>query len=152
VYGFMLLGASPDSSGGRRSAFGTISYRSVPRRMKAGRPALTRPAGDCRNPRPGAVMNGCLEVPVAHHLSAKKRIRQNVKRRARNMHWKSTLRTSVKGLRAALSEGDAAKAAELLPATVALINKVASKGVIHKNTASRYVSRLSRAVSQAQTS
>ena len=83
---------------------------------------------------------------MAHHKSAQKRIRQTAKRNARNSYWRSTMRTARKNLRAAIAEGNAAKAAELLPSTVGLVNKLVSKGVLHKNTAQRYVSRDSKAV------
>lgn len=79
---------------------------------------------------------------MANHKSALKRIRQTAKRNERNRYWRKTLRTSIKSLRAAIDSGDQDKAAELLNKTVSTINRVASKGVIHKAQASRRVSRL----------
>lgn len=79
---------------------------------------------------------------MANHKSALKRIRQTAKRNERNRYWRSTLRTSIKSLRAAIDAGDKDKASELLNKTVSTINRVASKGVIHKAQASRRVSRL----------
>jgi len=83
---------------------------------------------------------------VAHHKQAKKRIRQTETRRLRNNAWRSQMRTGIKRLRAAIEAGDFETAKTLLPATVSIVNRVSTKGVIHANTASRYVSRLSKAV------
>ncbi len=85
---------------------------------------------------------------MAHHKSAQKRIRQTARRNERNTYWRSTMRSSIKKIRLAIDagEGDAAKA--LLPTTIGMINHVCSKGVIHKKTASRYISRLSKAVNR----
>jgi small subunit ribosomal protein S20 len=79
---------------------------------------------------------------VAHSLSAKKRIRQNIKRRARNRHRKELVKTEVKAYQAALAGGDIAKAEAQLNKTVSRLDKVAAKGAIHKNTAARKRSRL----------
>jgi small subunit ribosomal protein S20 len=81
---------------------------------------------------------------VAHSLSAKKRIRQTVKRRARNRHRKDLVKAQVKSYQAALATGDVAKAEEELRKTVSRLDKVAAKGTIHKNTAARKRSRLAR--------
>ena len=84
---------------------------------------------------------------MAHHASAKKRMRQGEKRRARNRNNVSQLKTQVKKLRAAIADGNAEAAKQLLPQTVGEIDKAAKKGVVHDNAASRYKSRLSRKVS-----
>ena len=84
---------------------------------------------------------------MAHHASALKQMRQCQKRRARNRQNLSQLKTQVKKLRAAISEGNATSAESLLPATVGQIDKAAKKGVIHDNAAARYKSRLGRRVS-----
>jgi small subunit ribosomal protein S20 len=84
---------------------------------------------------------------VAHHASALKQMRQGEKRRARNRKNLSQLKTQVKKLRAAIAEGDAEAAKNLLPETVGEIDKAAKKGVVHDNAASRYKSRLARKVS-----
>ncbi len=81
---------------------------------------------------------------MAHSLSAKKRDRQNLKRRARNRHRKEQIKTEVKAFQAALASGDVAKAQEQLNKTVSRLDKVAAKGAIHKNTAARKRSRLAR--------
>jgi len=78
--------------------------------------------------------------------SVLKRDRQNEKRRDLNRNVKSSMRTAIKKLTAAIEERDAEKAGQELKKVVPTIDKAASKGVIHKNTASRYVSRLTRKV------
>lgn len=83
---------------------------------------------------------------MAHHASARKQMRQGVKRRARNRQNVSQLKTHVKKLRAAISEGNAKAAESLLSGTVGQIDKAAKKGVIHDNAAARYKSRLTRKV------
>jgi small subunit ribosomal protein S20 len=74
-------------------------------------------------------------------------MRQGEKRRARNRNNVSQLKTQVKKLRAAIADGNAEAAKQLLPQTVGEIDKAAKKGVVHDNAASRYKSRLSRKVS-----
>jgi small subunit ribosomal protein S20 len=80
---------------------------------------------------------------LAHHASALKHMRQSVKRRARNRSNLSLLKTQVKQLRTALQGGDAAASEKLLSRTVSEIDRAAKKGVIHRNAAGRYKSRLS---------
>ena len=87
---------------------------------------------------------------MANHKSSEKRNRQAPKRRARNLLHLSTMRTYMKRLRAALGKGDVATAKETLPKALHAVAKAASKGVIHRNTASRYFSRLTTAVAKAQ--
>lgn len=74
--------------------------------------------------------------------SALKAHRQNVVRRARNRDLRSTLRTGLKGIRVALNAGKLDEAKTLLGAAVSLVDKMAGKGIIHKNTAGRYKSRM----------
>ena len=81
---------------------------------------------------------------MAHSLSAKKRVRQNEKRRARNRHRKTVVREDVKTFTAAVTAGDVAKAEEALKTTVIRLDKTAAKGTIHKNAAARKRSRLTR--------
>ena len=83
---------------------------------------------------------------MPNHKSAMKRVRQNEKRRIRNRHIMSTTRTLIKGVRAAIDSGDAAAAKEVLPKAVNALNAAVTKGVIHRNQASRKISRLTRAV------
>jgi small subunit ribosomal protein S20 len=87
---------------------------------------------------------------VAHSLSAKKRIRQNLKRRARNRARKADIRTQVKSFMSALSSGDMAKAETELRATAKRLDQVAAKGTIHKNAAARKRSRLARRLNAAR--
>ncbi|MEL7060697.1 MAG: 30S ribosomal protein S20 [Acidobacteriota bacterium] len=83
---------------------------------------------------------------MANSESAKKRIRQNEKRAARNRWHRSRMRTAIKKLRAAIASGDAAAAQQLLPGTLGLVDHTAQRGVIHANAASRTKSRLTKAV------
>ena len=83
---------------------------------------------------------------MAHHASAEKQMRQDIKRRARNRKNLSQLKTQVKKLRAVIATGDAEAAKKLLPETVGEIDKAAKKGVVHDNAASRHKSRLTRKV------
>lgn len=86
---------------------------------------------------------------MANHKSAEKRNRQRPKRRARNIQHLSTMRTFMKRVRKALDGKDLEVARDTLPKAIHAITKAASKGVIHRNTASRYVSRLTKAVTRA---
>jgi small subunit ribosomal protein S20 len=79
---------------------------------------------------------------VAHSLSAKKRIRQSIKRRARNRARKETLKDQTRAYLEALASNDVAKAEAELNKTVVRLDKVAAKHTIHKNTAARRRSRL----------
>lgn len=83
---------------------------------------------------------------MAHHASARKHMRQSLKRRARNKSNASLLKTRIKKLRAAIASGNADEARRMLPATVGSIDKAAKKGVIHDNAAARHKSRLTRRV------
>ena len=85
---------------------------------------------------------------MPNHKSSEKRMRQNEKRRLINRSNRSRLRTSVKKLRAALSEGDANEVQTLLPSTISAIDKAVQKGVLHRNAAARYKSRLTIRVNQ----
>jgi len=78
--------------------------------------------------------------------SAKKQLRKNLKRREINRRNLSRLRTYIKKLRRAIEAGDAQLARELLPQTVSIIDKSIQKGVIHRNAAARYKSRLTTLV------
>ena len=78
--------------------------------------------------------------------SALKANRQNIRRRAHNRELRSRLRTALKAIRAALDSKDLAGAKAALNATVSIVDKMATKGIIHRNTAGRYKSRLSARV------
>jgi len=83
---------------------------------------------------------------LAHHKSAIKRIKQNAKKNARNRHVSSTLKTYIKRVREAVEEKDRDAAVAALKRAIPVIDSTATKGVIHKSTASRNVSRLTRLV------
>lgn len=83
---------------------------------------------------------------MANNPSAEKRNRQNLKRRDRNRSARSRMRTAIKKLRTAVDSEDAKTAQELLPSTLSLIDATAQKKIIHGNTAARYKSRLTKAV------
>jgi small subunit ribosomal protein S20 len=88
------------------------------------------------------------EVSVAHHKSARKRARQSIERKQRNLHVKSRVRTLVKQFRAATAAGDDS-AREKLRIAESAIRKAASKGVIPKRRASRAVGRLAKNLGSA---
>jgi small subunit ribosomal protein S20 len=79
---------------------------------------------------------------MAHHQSAKKRIRQTERRTEVNRARVSRIRTFVKKVELAISGGDAAAAQAALKEAQPELMKGAQAGVLHKNTASRKVSRL----------
>lgn len=83
---------------------------------------------------------------MPNHKSAMKRVRQNEKRRIRNRHIMSTTRTYIKAVRAAIDSGNAEAAREALPKAVNALNAAVTKGVVHRNQASRKISRLTVAV------
>lgn len=85
---------------------------------------------------------------MANIKSAKKRILVNRTKAERNKAIKSGVKTSVKKVLAAIEANDKDAAAQALLAATATIDKAASKGVYHKNTASRKVSRLAQAVNK----
>lgn len=87
---------------------------------------------------------------MAHSLSAKKRIRQNEKRRARNRGRKVQLKAKIREFSETLSTGDPAKSAEVLRTAIKKIDQTAAKGSIHKNTASRKKSQLQRRLNALQ--
>jgi small subunit ribosomal protein S20 len=86
---------------------------------------------------------------MPNHKSAEKRVRQNEKRRVINRNNRSRLRTSIKNLRLALTAGDTEQLQTLLPSTVSTIDKAVQKGILHRNAAARYKSRLTVRVNQA---
>ncbi len=83
---------------------------------------------------------------MANHKSALKRNRQNQVRTARNTHIRSTMRSYVKQVRTAVSAADKEAATVALAKAVPYIDKASTKGVIHKATASRKISRLTKLV------
>jgi small subunit ribosomal protein S20 len=86
---------------------------------------------------------------LANTVSAEKRNRQAQKRRARNVHVRTGMKTAVKKVREALEKGDAAGAKAALATAERALGKASAKGVLHKNAASRRISRLAKAVAHA---
>ena len=85
---------------------------------------------------------------MANIKSAKKRILVNRTKAARNKAIKSGVKTAVKKVNAAIAANDKAAAQQELITATSTIGKAASKGVYHKNTAARKVSRLAQAVNK----
>ncbi len=81
---------------------------------------------------------------MAHSLSAKKRVRQNEKRRTINRARKSQVKTQVKRFEAALSSGDAEAAKEQYRLVVKKLDKTAATSTMHKKTVARKKSRLAK--------
>lgn len=89
---------------------------------------------------------------MATHKSALKRQKQDEKRSQRNVHIRSTVKTLIKRVRLAVEAKDIDKARTTLAEAIPAIDKAKSKGVIHRNTASRKISRLTRRVNSLQSS
>ncbi|HLB59725.1 MAG TPA: 30S ribosomal protein S20 [Bdellovibrionota bacterium] len=85
---------------------------------------------------------------MAIHKSAEKRARQNTKRAARNRSHRTSVRTAIKNVRVAVTSKDLMKAKEALRIAIPKIDRAVNHGVMKKETASRNISRLTRAVNQ----
>ena len=83
---------------------------------------------------------------MANSAQARKRARQAVKQRAHNMSLRSTLRTAIKKVRKAVEAGDKAAAQAVFKESQSVIDSIADKNIVHKNTAARRKSLASRAV------
>ena len=83
---------------------------------------------------------------LANHKSAEKRARQNEKRRVRNKAVKTRIKHVTKEVRLASGEASKEEALEKLKAAQSIVDKALKKGVIHKKTAARKISRLSKLV------
>lgn len=83
---------------------------------------------------------------MATHQSAIKRSKQNEKRRLRNISIKSSVRTEIKTVVRALETKDAEQSKAALMKVIPVLTKAAAKGVFHKKTASRKISRLTKKV------
>jgi small subunit ribosomal protein S20 len=88
---------------------------------------------------------------VAHSLSAKKRVRQNIKRRAINRARKSQIKTQIKRFETALASGDAKAASEQYKLIVKKLDKAAATSTMHKKTAARRKSRLAKRLNALKT-
>ena len=85
---------------------------------------------------------------MASHESALKAHRQNVKRREHNRQLRTRLRSALRDIRAAIDSEDPAKVKDALRSTISLVDKMAAKKLIHRNTAGRYKSRLASRVAK----
>ena len=83
---------------------------------------------------------------MAHSLSAKKRVRQTAKRRERNRDRKRVIRLELKKMQTALTAGDKAAAATELKKAQQVLDRIATRGTLHPNTAARRKSKLARKV------
>jgi small subunit ribosomal protein S20 len=83
---------------------------------------------------------------VANSPQARKRARQNEKRRTHNASLRSMARTYIKKVNAAIDSGNAEEALSAYNAAVPIIDRIADKGIIHKNKAARHKSRLNAQV------
>jgi small subunit ribosomal protein S20 len=88
---------------------------------------------------------------VAHSLQAKKRARQNAKRRIINRARKSQVKTQIKHFEATLSKGDTEAAGEQFRLLTQKLDKTAAKSTMHKKTAARKKSRLARKLNALKT-
>lgn len=88
---------------------------------------------------------------MAHSLSARKRIRQNAKRRALNRWRLRAMRQAIKEFRAKLTHGTIDEATAAFRACSRIVDRTAQKGVIHKNQAARRKSRMSAALKARKT-
>ncbi|MEN6483370.1 MAG: 30S ribosomal protein S20 [Syntrophobacteraceae bacterium] len=85
---------------------------------------------------------------MANHKSAIKRAKQSEQRRIRNRARKTRMKNVVKEVEQALAGNSPELAVERLKLAISVIDKTASKGVIHKNNAARQISRLTRKVNE----
>ena len=85
---------------------------------------------------------------MANHKSALKRARQNEVKRINNKGYKTKVKKAVKEVRAAISDNSVGQAKKSFVKTVSIVQKAASKGVIHRNQASRKISRLATQINQ----
>lgn len=85
---------------------------------------------------------------MASHDSALKAHRQNVRRREHNRQLRTRLRSALRDIRAAIDSEDPAKVQDALRDTISLVDKMAKKKLIHRNTAGRYKSRLASRVAK----
>jgi len=86
---------------------------------------------------------------MPNHKSAEKRVRQSEKRRVINRGNRSKVRTYIKKVHVALDSGKSDEIKSVLPETISVIDKAVQKGVMHKNAAARYKSRLTLKANQA---
>jgi small subunit ribosomal protein S20 len=85
---------------------------------------------------------------VASHDSALKAHRQNIKHREHNRQLRTRLRGALRDIRTAIDSGDPKDVKDALRATISMVDKMAAKGLIHRNSAGRYKSRLARRIAK----
>lgn len=85
---------------------------------------------------------------MASHDSALKAHRQNVKRREHNRQLRTRLRNALRDIRSAIDAGTPDQVKDAVSQTVSLVDKMAGKGLIHRNTAGRYKSRLAARIAK----
>lgn len=85
---------------------------------------------------------------MASHESALKAHRQNIKRREANRQFRARMRSALRTIRTAIDNGNPAEVKDALRSTISLVDKMAGKGIIHRNTAGRYKSRLASRVAK----
>jgi small subunit ribosomal protein S20 len=85
---------------------------------------------------------------VASHDSALKAHRQNVHRREHNRQLRTRLRGALRDIRTAIDGGNPGQLQDALRSTISLVDKMAGKGLIHRNTAARYKSRLASRIAR----
>jgi small subunit ribosomal protein S20 len=83
---------------------------------------------------------------MANSAQARKRARQTIKQRAHNMAQRSEIRTAIKKVRKAIEEGNQEAAMKQMHESQSVIDRIADKKIMHKNTASRTKSRLVHAI------
>lgn len=88
---------------------------------------------------------------MAHHKSAKKRIRSSERKRIRNRIFRSRARTHVKTARALMEQGDVDAARREAELAVQVLDKAAGKGILHRNNAARRKSRLMKRLAKLET-
>lgn len=85
---------------------------------------------------------------MASHESALKAHRQNIRHRERNRQFRARMRSALRAIRAAIDSGNPAEVKDALRNTISLVDRMAGKGIIHRNTAGRYKARLSSRVAK----
>ena len=83
---------------------------------------------------------------MANSPQAKKRARQNDTRRTQNSALRSKMRTYIKSVKSAIDAGEKEKAQEAYKAAVPVLDSMSGKGIVQKNTAARYKSRMNAAI------
>jgi small subunit ribosomal protein S20 len=86
---------------------------------------------------------------LANTRSAEKRNRQAQKRRTRNVAVRTRVKSAVKKVRDAIAKGDGSAAKQALLEAASTLDRASSKGVVHRNAASRRIARLSKAIAKS---